>query len=437
MIAMITNSRPAFSWNGRATVLAGLLAMAPLFTGCSKESSEEEPTVSVEAAKVQQGAIKETIMVNGVLFPLKQAMIAPKVAAPIAKFFVERGAKVHKGQLLAILENTDLKAAATENQGTFEQAEAEYASATNSTLPEEMQKTELDASAAKQALDAEQKLFDSRQKLFEEGALPRKDLDQARVSLTQARNQYELAERHLDAFRAGVQAQKLKAATGQLKAAQGKYEGSMAQLSYSEIRSPIDGVVTERPLYPGEMAAAGTPFITVMDLSEVIARIHIPQEQAYRMRVGSATIVEAHGLDTDFPGTVTLISPALDQNSTTVEVWIRVKNPSAQLKPGGTVEVSVISQQVTGATVVAAVSILTSPEGTSSVMLIADGKAQETPVELGIKNDTQVQITKGLKVGDLVVTNGAYGLPNGSKVKISEPESKAGNTDKASKSADE
>ena len=72
----------------------------------------------------------------------------------------------------------------------------------------------------------------------------------------------------------------LKSAKGQFDSAQGKYEGAAAQLSYSEIRSPIDGVVTERPFYPGEMAAAGSPILTVMDTSTVIARAHIPQDDA-------------------------------------------------------------------------------------------------------------------------------------------------------------
>src|SRR6266404_5091971 len=135
--------------------------------------------------------------------------------------------------------------------------------ATCSTLPEEIQKAQGDAQAAKVTLEAQQKLYDSREDLYKQGALPRKDLDQAAVALTQAKNQYELAQRHLDALMAVSKQQELKAAAGQLQSAKGKYLGAAAQLSYSEIRSPINGVVTDRPLYPGEMAAAGTPLITV------------------------------------------------------------------------------------------------------------------------------------------------------------------------------
>ena len=109
--------------------------------------------------------------------------------------------------------------------------------------------------------------------------LPRKELDQSRVDITQARNQYAIAKKHLDYLMAIGKQQALKSAAGQLESAKGKYLGAQAQLSYSEIRSPIDGVVTDRPLYPGEMAAAGTPLLTVMDISSVIAKAHIPQRR--------------------------------------------------------------------------------------------------------------------------------------------------------------
>ena len=124
---------------------------------------------------------------------------------------------------------------------------------------------------AKEAYDAEQKVYDSRRILYQEGAMPRKDLDASSVSLAQAKAQYEIAQQHVAALRIGGKTDQLKSAKGQLTSAQGKYEGAAAQLAYSEIRSPIDGVVTDRPTYPGETPAPGTPLLTVMDTSSVIA----------------------------------------------------------------------------------------------------------------------------------------------------------------------
>jgi HlyD family secretion protein len=391
----------------------------------------------VVAAK--KATIEQTVASEAILFPLAQSAIVPKISAPVQRFYVNRGSKVHAGQLLARLESRDLAAAAQDNQGSYDQAQAAYAIATASTLPEEIQKAQGDTQAAKLALEAEQKLYDSRQDLYKQGALPRKDLDQATVSLAQARTQYEIAQHHVDALMAGGKQEEVKSAKGQLQSAKGKYLGAAAQLSYSEIRSPISGVVTDRPLYPGEMAAAGTPLLTVMDTTSVVARAHIPQEQAALLKVGDKATVaianlvpntvpntvagaasdKAGGGDEAIEGKVTVVSPALDANSTTVEVWVQAKNPKGRLRPGTSVRISMLARAVENAVVIPVAAVLTAPDGTSYVMVAgSDNKAHQKTVKAGIRQGEQVQILEGLAEGDRVVASGAYGLPDNTKIRI-------------------
>ena len=142
-----------------------------------------------------------------------------------------------------------------------------------------------------QELDAQQKLYDSRQDLFKQGALPRKDLDAAAVSLAQAKSAYNIAKKHLDGLNAVGKQGAIKTANGQLTSAKGKLLNSEAQLSYSEVRSPIAGFITDRPLYPGEMASTAAPLLTVMDISQVIAKAHIPQSDALQLRTGDAATI--------------------------------------------------------------------------------------------------------------------------------------------------
>ena len=266
------------------TVLVSALGM---LLACSGTAKDEAPVVPVQLVQVAKATLEQKVTADAVLFPIAQSAIVPKISAPVQKFLVNRGSHVRAGQLLAVLENRDLAAAAQENKGSYDQAQAQYATTTAADLPAEIQKAQLDAQAAKQQLDAQQKVYDSRQELFQQGALPRKELDQAGVDLTNARNQYEIAQKHLDALNAIGKQQTLKSAKGQLESAQGKYQGAAAQLGYSEVRSPISGVVTDRPLYPGEMAAAGTPLLTVMDISTVTARAHIPQQSAALLKSGN------------------------------------------------------------------------------------------------------------------------------------------------------
>ena len=399
-------------------MLASTILILVSGLGCSSQKPEE-PTVSVQVAPVKKAIIEQRVTSDAVLFPLAQSAIVPKISAPIKAFYVNRGSKVRAGQLLGTLENRDLAAAAQDNQGAYDQAQAAYTIATASTLPEEIQKAQGDTQAAKVALEAEQKLYDSRQDLYKQGALPRKDLDQAAVALTQARNQYELAQRHLDALMAVSKQQELKSAAGQLQSAKGKFLGAQAQLGYSEIRSPISGVVTDRPLYPGEMAAAGTPLITVMDTSSVIARAHIPQDQAALLKLGNKATIIVPGEEEPIEAKVTVISPALDPNSTTVEVWVKANNPKGRLRPGTSVKISMLARSVPDSLVIPPVAVLAAPDGSSYVMIAgSDNKAHQKTVKTGIRQGDQVQILDGLAEGDRVITSGAYGLPDNTKIRL-------------------
>lgn len=403
-----------------ALVLAALMAL-PLF-GCSGKDKDKEPVVAVESALVQRASLQQTVTAEAILFPLHQAALVPKISAPVQKFYVNRGTRVRAGQLLARLENKDLSAAAEQSKGEFEQAQAAYETTTAATLPEELQKAQLDASAAKQALEAEQKAYAARQNLYQQGAISRKDFDAAGISLTQARNNYDIAQQHLNSLLKTSKAQELRSAQGQLAAAKGKYQGAEAQLSYSEIRSPISGVVTDRPLYPGEMATAGTPLLTVMDLSHVIAKAHIPQPEAALLKVGDKASITAAALSEPLPGKVAVVSPALDPNSTTVEVWVDAANPRAELKPGTSVSISMVAQTIPDALTVPANAVLTEPDGTTSVMVIGDdSRAHQHDVKTGVRQEGQVQIVSGLKAGERVVTGGAYGLPDNTRVQLQAP----------------
>jgi RND family efflux transporter MFP subunit len=382
---------------------------------CAKDSVETA-AVPVQIVTVERKTLQRTVKADAILFPLQQAAITPKISAPVKAFYVRRGSPVRQGQLLAVLENRDLAAATRENKGAFDQAQAAYATTTASELPQEIQKAQLDLQSAKELFSAQQKIYDSRQELFQQGAMPRKELDQAAVDFINARNQYEMTQKRLDALMAVGRQEQLKSAAGQLESAEGKYQGAAAQLSYSEIHSPIDGVVADRPLYPGEMAAAGSPLLTVIDISQVVARAHIPQPEAALLKANDAASVSVPGESEPVEGKVVVVSPALDPNSTTVEVWVQIRNPGHRLKPGTSVQVSMLAQTIPGAVVIPAVGLLTAQDGSTSVMLVdADDHARK--VRAGIHEGGSIQILEGLRAGDRVVASGAYGLPENSKVK--------------------
>jgi HlyD family secretion protein len=372
-----------------AALIAGLL-----LSGCkSQEAAAEAPTVTVQVGAAEKAPIQRKVIADAVLYPRDQAAIVPKVVAPIKKFYVDRGSPVKAGQLLAELENQDLAGAHLKSQGGYQQAQATY--------DMEVQKVAQDAKLAKQTLDSQQKLYDSRQALYKEGAISAKDVEDANVALTQARNAYDLAQKQFD----------LKVAEGQVNSAKGDLASAEAQVSYTKIVSPIDGVVTDRPNYAGETPAAGAPLITVMDLSQVVARVHISLLDASRLKAGDEASISVPGLATPLKAKVTLVSPALDPNSTTVEVWAQAANPGGRVKPGVSARVTMIGETVPHAVVAPVSALLTDTDGvTSMIVLDTDNKPHKKKVKVGIRDAGDIQITDGLQGGERVVTVGAFEL---------------------------
>ena len=390
-----------------------------LLAGCSRNEPAPSAQVEVQAVIAHRESITEHIAADAILTPLSQAVISPQISAPIAKFYVQRGSRVRKGELVATLDNRNLKAALLDNQGSYDAAQAQYQTATKATVPEDLQKAKLDLAQAKANLALNQQIVKSRKQLFAEGAIPGRDLDTAQAALVQAQANDELARQHLQAVQDVSGAAALKNAQGQLESAKGKYLGAEAQLQYSEIRSPISGVVTERPLYAGETAAAGAPLLTVMDTSSLLAKVHLTQPQAQQLKVGDPVSVAVPGIDKSISGEVTLLSPALDPGSTTVEVWVRLSNCDGSLKPGTPVHLLLAGRTVPNAVVVPTESLVTTSAGKKAIVIVgADGVAHMRNVSVGIQDNGRVQILSGISAGDRVITEGAYGLDNGTRVKI-------------------
>jgi HlyD family secretion protein len=387
-----TNNRKVLSWClGAAAVVAG----SSLAACSSNDSQDQARNMTVQVATADNKSIEQVVNADAILFPKDQAAIVPKISAPVKKFYVDRGTHVHAGELLADLESQDLAGANTETQGGYQEAQTNYDTAS--------QKAQQDLTLAKQQLDAAQKVYDNRQNLLRQGAVSAKDVEDSRIALTQAQNQFATAQKQYD----------LKVAEAQLTAAKGKAASAEAQLNYAKITSPIDGVVTDRPYYAGETAPSGSPILTVMDISQVVARAHIAQDQAARLKTGDSAKISASGLNEPLEGKVTLVSPALDPNSTTVEVWVSASNPGERLKPGASVHVAIVAQTLAHAIVIPAAALLTATDGSTSVIVLdSKNKPQKQDVKVGVRNGDDAQITDGLKGGERVVTTGAFELSN-------------------------
>jgi len=405
----------------RNRAFAAIAVVAFAVSGCGKKEkggeAEAEAPTPVQVAPARRGPIDHIVTADAVIYPINQANVTPKISAPVKRVLVNRGDHVKANQLVAELESRDLAAAANESRSLLDQAQANYQNTTGATVVDDRTRAQDDVAAAAQALEAAKKLYENRVELVKQGALAQKLADDAKVTLVQAQSAYDTAERHLLTLTQVGQREQIAAAKAQADAAKAHFETSSAQLSYAEIRSPIAGVVSDRPVYPGEIASSGSPLISIVDISQIVARANIPVKDAQVIQVGRpATIV---GPDGDIAAKVTVVSPAVDPQTTTVEVWIQAPNPGEKLKPGATARVRIKAETLQDVIIVPAAALLNSDEGGQKVMVAgSDNLAHERKIAVGIRQGDNLQLISGVQEGERVIVSGGLGLDDKARIKV-------------------
>jgi HlyD family secretion protein len=392
-----------------------------LTCGCSKkpQAEEAEAPAPVQVAAVTQDTVRRSVTADGTLFPVDQWNVMPKIAAPVQRFLVNRGDLVKKDQLLAVLEDKDLVATAAANKGQVEQAQANLQNTEMASIPESIVKAQTDVENYQEQFDAAKQVLDSRRQLLKEGALARKPVDDAGVQYAAAKAQLDTAKEHLRALQtAGKQAQ-IDGARAQVASAQGQLHSAEAQVAYAEVRSPGAGVIADRPLYAGDIAAPGSPLLVVMDVSRVVARVNVPTADAAGIKVGQPATVTLADTGQEVQGKVTVVSPATDPNSSTVQVWVQVENPGRALKAGAAVHVSIVTETIKNAMLVPVAAILPGETGGTAVLVIdSDATAHRRAVQLGVRQGDKVQVLTGVLPREDVVVVGGMGVDDKGKVKV-------------------
>jgi RND family efflux transporter MFP subunit len=156
-----------------------------------------------------------------------------------------------------------------------------------------------------------------------------------------------------------------------------------------------------------------------MDISRVVARVNVPLASAAPLKVGQPATITLTDTKEAVQGKVTVVSPATDANSTTVQIWVEVENPGERLKPGASVHVGVVTEEARNAMVVPVTAILPGEEGGTAVLVVgSDSIAHLRKVDVGIREGDKAQLLNGVKPGESVVIVGGLGVDDKAKVKV-------------------
>jgi HlyD family secretion protein len=397
-----------------------------LMAGCTaKEEPEPALVVNVKTARAELGDVHISVSAPATIFPRQKANIAARLTAPIRRLPVQKGDRVSAGQVLAELEDRDLIAQRDEAAAAAADAEANLQKVSSGTLPTDIERARGDVASAEALLNQAQKVYDRRRELFDQGAIPNRDLLASETDLERARIAHEVAKKSLDLLMNQSREQDIQIARSRLDQANARLDLLNTQLQFTKIQCPFDGTVIEQYMYPGDMAKPDAPILTVIDLSVAVARAQIPESQAGAVRSGQECVFSpADSPESGYSGKSTVVSRAVDPSRRTVEVWCEIPRPDAGLRDGVFGSARIVIETVLGSVLVPlpAVQFV---EGTRQgfVMVVdSENKAQKRDVETGEIFDNKVQIVEGVSAGELVITEGGYGLPDGTEVRPAEGE---------------
>lgn len=204
----------------------------------------------------------------------------------------------------------------------------------------------------------------------------------------------------------------------EMEGLEASHELAKLELSYTEIRTPINGVVSERFIKIGNTINVNTPAFEVTSLEPLVSYLHVPEREYRRLQPGQAATLAVDALpDSEFTGTVARISPVIDAATGTFKLTIEVSDPSRRLKPGMFGRISIISDMRPQALQIPRNALV--EDGIAASIFVVDGDSvKKRTIQTGYSADGMIEVTDGLTDGESFVVVGQSGLKNGTRVTV-------------------
>lgn len=428
---------------------AGLLTIAAAFAlgGCSGGARKQQapPPLSVDVAQATRRDIATFITLDGQIAPLQQSTLSSTQSGTVAEVLVNEGDPVRQGQLLAHLDDSQLRAQLAANEALVSQSKAKLnssqiqapissqqysgaVSAAEQNLQQAQNRVETDVAALKNA----QLVYRSNAQLASQGYVAQTTLEQSRAAYVAAEQELHNARQALLPAQAAVQTARTNVKQTQvdqatiqqndaaLQQAEANVEFLQTQIRQSSIYAPFDGIVTARLLDPGAFAGPSQPIVSVAQLDHVYVNANVPDEDLGYVQPGTAaTFVTPSVPGQVFHGAIFDVNAVPTTGTLSYRARLRQANPGLRLRGGMLVTVSVQKEGRKNAVVVPLTAIFQTPQGTG-VYTVAGGKAKLLPVHVGIETDVLAEVS-GIAPGTVVITTRPDALQNGSVVAVANP----------------
>jgi HlyD family secretion protein len=391
----------------RKRIIYGIVAVVVLLVvvggliAATSGGTKIDPT---KLAKVEKGDLAKSVVATGKVTPITKVEVKSKASGIVKKLLVDAGDRVKKGQLLAQLDKDEIQAQVEQSRAALEAAQASLTS------------SQADYERAK--VDAEGVDIPMLKRAYERAQGMAKDGVVSASALDDAQKNYELSVNKQNVAKAQVNV--LKAKIAQSKAEVAKDQANLKQLeeqlSYTDVESPIDGIVLSRDVEIGDavssilvLGSSATLIMTLGDTSEVYVKGKVDESDIGKVYLGQPARIKVESFkDKTFNGRVTKISPmgVEKDNVTTFEVRVSINNPGGELKAEMTANAEIILEEHKNVLQIPEGAILYDKDKKASVE-IPDPKAKDgkkkLAVNIGISNGAKTELLSGLKEGDQVV----------------------------------
>ncbi|TCO79512.1 efflux RND transporter periplasmic adaptor subunit [Marinisporobacter balticus] len=362
-------------------VFAVILLVTMTITGCGKKQpaiAKEEPLIRVQTAIVKKQDLTLKTTLSGKIRPIEESSIVAKTPGKVMNVHVEIGDRIQKGNVLFELDQKDIL-------NTVKSAEASYAATlANLTLTQE-------------TVDHNLKNHERNKALYEQGAISEQVFEDSALKASTA------------------QLEQVKA---QVEQARVTLENAKSRLSDCIVSAPISGFITSVDISSGEIASSGMSAITIANLDIVLIETSISEHLINKVHTGDEVdVLVKSASNASLKGRIFALSPSPTKNGLTYPMKISLENKDTLVKAGMFAEISIVSDKKENILIIPSDSVVVK-NGKEVVFVVHDHQTQLQEVSLGIDNGKEVEVTNGLKEGDLIVIKGQNYLENGNKVQI-------------------
>jgi RND family efflux transporter MFP subunit len=345
----------------------------------------------VKTVKVAEMPIGQTVTVNGTLAAYDHTTVGIKVPGRLQTISVDLGSVVHKGQIIAQVEQQDYKLRVQQAEASMAQARARLGLSPDGADDRVTAEETGTVRQAKAVLEDAKLKRDRATKLVQQGVIPHAEFDTVD-------SEYKVA---LSRYQDGLE--EIRNRQGLLAQRRSELALAKQQLADTIVYAPMEGVVQEKKASIGEYLAAGAPVVDIVRIDPLRLQVNVPERESHSIRSGQSVRVTVEGDPQSYLGYVKRMSPTISEQNRVLAVEADVRN-NGRLRPGAFVRAEIVTDQTSTAVTVPTGSVVTFA-GIDKVILVENGKAVEKPVTTGRRGPDWIEIKAGVNVGQSVIVD--------------------------------